>query len=225
MASREVTFYVLADSQKCCCLLTLLTLPLPSETKLSLALWPAISISIFIFVSGVSSLLILGGDRLQLYSPPLPLFPKPTADWVAVQGSPEGRAVCSWTWKERPNCWLLWPLALEMELVFSDSVLLLIAPRCSHAPLKTNTSRARSWGWHRHSERKPSATRILTFAETKFSWHWTRRVRSKGFEDMWCVCAGVYRTMKNKGMTKGSGVEFQLGCHCKCLVTCFMAHS
>lgn len=150
-------FYVLVDSQKCCCLLTLQTLPLPSEAKLSLALWPTISISIFIFVSGVSSLWLWEVIGCSSALTPSPL--SQTNCWLSGCAGFTWRLRCVFLDVER-KAKLLTPLTagFEMEIAFCDSVLLLIAPCCSHAPLRTNTSRARSWGWHRHSERKPSAT-------------------------------------------------------------------
>ena len=49
------------------------------------------------------------------------------------------------------------------------------SPALFTCPTENDASRDRSLGWHRHSERKPSAT----LAETKFTWHWTRRTRAK----------------------------------------------
>lgn len=134
-----------------------------------------VTAGICIFTSGVSFLseqLLFFMDLKKRHLPtphsPAHLVPN-TPLTVAVRGSPESGAVCSWTWKEKKNFWLLWPLALKLSL-FYDSVLLFITQCRSHAPT-SNASHARSSGRHRLLS--------LTLAETIFTWHWTRWWRSK----------------------------------------------
>lgn len=178
----EVTFYMLVDSQKSCCVHTLL--PLPSKTKLThfLTHYQSISSSASLSVSQVSVASYSGGGREDCSSAlrtpctcsswtldssgerqdytPRPLIshlPWPTADRAAVTGSPEGHAVSSWTLREKPNCWLLWPLALKWSLFLwlSSAINSSMPFSC---PIENKLSRARLWGWHWHSERKPSTT-------------------------------------------------------------------
>lgn len=125
--------------------------PPPPETELTL--WHTISVSISAssslsqvsvasdsgrrktaaLLSDQHSVVPTGTSHLS----PSPSFPKTAADWVTVPG---------FTW--RPHSALLdlerkakllthLTAGFEMELVFCDSVLLLIAQCCSHAPLRT----------------------------------------------------------------------------------------
>lgn len=129
--------------------------------------------SIFTFVSGVGSLWLRDEtdcssalrtacscsrrERQDLTPLTLPCCPTATADWVAERGSPDSCAVCSWTGKKSQTAdsfdrWL-WNGACFLWL--SSTINSFLVFTC---PAENNTSRARSWGWHRHSERKPWAT-------------------------------------------------------------------
>lgn len=101
-------------------------------------------------------------------TPPAPF--SQTGRWLSgCEGSPVSRAVRSWTLKQKPNCWLLWPLALKWSLFLwlSSAIYNSMLFTC---PINNNTSRAWLWGWQRQV--------TLTLAEAKFTWHWTGGMKS-----------------------------------------------
>jgi len=95
--------------------------------------------------------------------------------------------------KEKPNCSLLWPLALKWSL-FYDSVVLFISPCRSHAPSRTTHNMP---GYDTRTQSVNNWQLTLALTETKFTWHWSR----------WkCdMCVGVLiEGIKKYKITKGS---------------------